>query len=168
MPKELLVSGSKEFDTRLIRASSDKGPQVYLDKGELAVSVINKEKVDRNVSNVEQANMVIFSGDYRPHYSRPEPFSGDHLSIELLPNWDRIPMFEENEMTSMKVAFADNCNCMMEVIVMDPNQLLLQKMADKDAVIYELNAKLNEFERKLSFVPNGLVLPDNYFDDLVE
>lgn len=56
-------------------------------------------------------------------------------------------------------------NAKTEIVFVDQNPMLLQRLADKDAVIKELTAKLSEFERMSYFEFDGFDLPDDYYEN---
>lgn len=57
----------------------------------------------------------------------------------------------------------------MGVMVLDyGSDYYIKKLLEMATIIRDQQARLEIFERKLNFVPSGLVLPDDYYDDLVE
>jgi hypothetical protein len=57
----------------------------------------------------------------------------------------------------------------MEMAALRLNQSLVETIKEQRQIISDQASKLSEFERIRSFAPSGkLVLPDDYFEDLVE
>jgi hypothetical protein len=163
VPNDMRVSEIR-VDNREIMISVDQIPKINQVRPSLKFFV-DKESVEP--VKIEQATKIAHVEDYRRFYQRSKSIVSYDLR-DVFHTPDQIYNFRLEENEAMKVAGDREYKTIMEVITMGLNQSLFKRLEEKDVIIQDLTTRLEKFERKLSFVPSGLVLPEGYFDDLVE
>jgi hypothetical protein len=150
LPNEMLVSKIKTDNLQKI-TSDDQ------------ITKINRSKIELSVSGVNRENLARV-GDYSRFYQRSKSVAIYQLK-EAFPTLNQNYNFMLEENKPMKVDSDHEYKPMTDVIFVEPNPLLIQKIAEKDAIIKDLTAKLNEFERISSFEFDGLELPADYYEN---
>jgi hypothetical protein len=95
--------------------------------------------------------------------SKGEMYFQRAIKKSLRSGFARTPDYRQ-EIESTKSDYI-GLDAITEVVFMDQNPMLLERLADKDAIIKELTAELNEFKRISWFEFDSLDLPDDYYEN---